>query len=157
MGQVKSWDSQTEGEKRATVAARKRLGTRHKHAAWRLMLGVARKLGFPRSFEADLYVHDRDTLASMAGTDEPFFWAIGETGTQLALPLQRGDGSFGRAGLLEYVRSWPTYGRPHVYVWDGLAFTHISDMAEVESHLDAMLAAAERGEYRCASKYAQHA
>lgn len=121
------WDLQNEEERKQTVAKAKRAGVRHPHPAWRSILEAARALGWPALFEADLYVHDRVTLAKTPA-DRPFVWAIGETGTHILWPEPR---SWRRAETASYVRAVRDM-RPEFFAWDGRGLQPITAEDAVE-------------------------
>ncbi len=114
---MKRWDDQSADERAETIRRAKRRGARLSgHPAWGQMLAAARKLGLPRAFAADLYVHDVDALARLRGASVPFLWAVGESGSYFSRLPEQGPATSKGDWLARYLSE----ERPHVFYWDGI-------------------------------------
>ena len=106
-------------EKAAALATAQR--SKHPHPAFARMKAEAKKRGWPRAFEADLFIHDASNLLRKASS-EPFVWAVGETGTFLykldpKTPMTASQGE----SLVESFVEAISADRPALFYWDGLA------------------------------------
>jgi hypothetical protein len=117
------WSQQSADERRATVRAAMRLGAKHVHPAWALMHAKAYELRLPRSFQADLFVHDRRALED-AAHDARFVWAIFEAGTYFHWIARKGDRRM-RSDEAHGAASYLESERAHIFEWEGTALAQI--------------------------------
>lgn len=107
---ITRWDDLDTNARAKALRLAKR--SAHPHPAFPSLRRIARELGWPLQFEADLHIHDRRALAS-ADPATRFVWSIGPTGTHLSWCAHKG---------IDSARSFALYlegERPRSYLWDG--------------------------------------
>jgi hypothetical protein len=86
---------------------------------WEAIVKEAERVGWPRDYRRDLYVHDRAHLGQL-DPSEPFVWILRENGTHLfSASYVDGVGQ----DAVHFATSTPQIFAPYVcriYTWDGL-------------------------------------